>query len=69
MGTEGTKEPERPDIIDKCTVIAFFCNREVTCLRDIKGININSRERKKGKRVKHNCKHTEWEDKTIGMRA
>ena len=30
-------------------------------------------ERKKGerrgKRVKHNCKHTEWEDKTIGMRA
>ena len=32
------------DIIDKCTVTAFFCNREVTCLRDIKGININSRE-------------------------
>ena len=26
------------------------------------------RERR-GKRVKHNCKHTEWEDKTIGMRA
>lgn len=52
MGTEGTKEPERPDIIDKCTVTAFFCNREVTCLRDIKGININSRERKEGEKSK-----------------
>ena len=52
MGTEGTEEPERPDIIDKCTVTAFFCNREVTCLRDIKGININSRERKEGEKSK-----------------
>ena len=52
MGTEGTKEPERPYIIDKCTVIAFFCNCEVTCLWDIKGININSRERKEGEKSK-----------------
>ena len=39
---------------------------EVVRNRGTKG---KRREKEGGERVKHNCKHTEWEDKTIGMRA
>lgn len=49
--------------------VGFFCTWRVMGGEEEQEDKGKKKRERRGKRVKHNCKHTEWEDKTIGMRA
>ena len=47
----------------------ILCTWRVMGGEEEQGDKGKKKRERRGKRVKHNCKHTEWEDKTIRMRA